>query len=115
MGDTKEHNVEFVEELEHSKTLDHTQTLEQVTTMGTVKLTDGAVVYIPSPTTDPQDPHINIRLDEFNRLIWVVSAVGLALVSGFGGLLGFYIPGYVKIGKDYADITHLMTYPTLFM
>jgi len=37
-----------------------------------------------------------------------VSTVGLSLVSGFGGLLGFYIPGYVAIGKDYADITHLM-------
>jgi hypothetical protein len=24
--------------------------------MGTVKLTDGAVVYIPAPTADPQDP-----------------------------------------------------------
>ncbi|CAD0108420.1 unnamed protein product [Aureobasidium uvarum] len=56
MGNMKDNNVEFVEELEHSKTLDHTQTLEQVTTMGTVKLTDGAVVYIPSPTADPQDP-----------------------------------------------------------
>jgi MFS family permease len=36
-------------------------------------------------------------------------------VSGLGGLLGFYIPGYVELGYGYADITHLMTYPTLFM
>lgn len=44
-----------------------------------------------------------------------VSTLGLALVSGFGGLLGFYIPEYSALGKDYEDITHLMTYPTLFM
>lgn len=44
-----------------------------------------------------------------------VSTIGLALVSGFGGLLGFYIPAYEAAGKGYADITHLMTYPTLFM
>ena len=50
MGNVKDNNVEFIEELEHTKTLD------QVTTMGTVKLTDGAVVYIPTPTADPQDP-----------------------------------------------------------
>lgn len=36
-------------------------------------------------------------------------------MSGLGGLLGFYIPGYVALGYGYADITHLMTYPTLFM
>lgn len=44
-----------------------------------------------------------------------VSCLGLSLVSGFGGLLGFYIPGYAALGYGYADITHLMTYPTLFM
>jgi hypothetical protein len=44
-----------------------------------------------------------------------VSTLGLALVSGFGGLLGFYIPEYAAAGKGYADITHLMTYPSLFM
>jgi hypothetical protein len=48
-------------------------------------------------------------------LTCLVSAVGLSVVSGFGGLLGFYIPGYVAQGKGYADITHLMTFPTLFM
>jgi hypothetical protein len=50
MGETKSTNVELIEELTHSKTL------EQVNTMGTVKLTDGATVYIPTPTADPQDP-----------------------------------------------------------
>jgi hypothetical protein len=48
MADYKKDNVEFVEELEH------TETLEQVQTMGTVKLSDGAIIYIPSPTADPQ-------------------------------------------------------------
>lgn len=50
MSDTKLNDVELVEELEHTKTL------EQVGTMGTVKLTDGEIVYIPTPTADPQDP-----------------------------------------------------------
>jgi len=50
MADHKDNSVEFIEELDHTKTLD------QVTTMGTVKLTDGAIVYIPTPTADPQDP-----------------------------------------------------------
>ncbi|KAL4966903.1 major facilitator superfamily domain-containing protein [Aspergillus stella-maris] len=85
--------------------------------MGTVKLTEGKIVYIPTPTADPRDP--------LNMAIWqkwvvlvvisIFSTLGLALVSGFGGLLGFYIPGYEAIGKQYDDITHLMTYPTLFM
>lgn len=37
------------------------------------------------------------------------------MVSGFGGLLGFYIPTYTAHGADYADITALMTYPSMFM
>jgi MFS family permease len=36
-------------------------------------------------------------------------------VSGFGGLLPFYIPEYAAHGATYADITALMTYPTVFM
>lgn len=56
MGATKADNVEFVEELEYTRTLEHSKTLDQVETMGTVKLTDGAIVYIPAPTADPQDP-----------------------------------------------------------
>jgi hypothetical protein len=50
-----------------------------------------------------------------NIVVSIFSTLGLSLVSGFGGLLGFYIPEYVAVGKGYADITHLMTYPTLFM
>ncbi|KAL3486028.1 major facilitator superfamily domain-containing protein [Aspergillus germanicus] len=85
--------------------------------MGTVKLTEGKIVYIPTPTADPQDP---LNMPTWQKWIVLVvisifSTLGLALVSGFGGLLGFYIPGYEAVGKGYADITHLMTYPTLFM
>ncbi|KAJ5472836.1 hypothetical protein N7530_006837 [Penicillium desertorum] len=73
-------------------------TKSKVNVSGTVQLTAGAIVYIPTPTTDPR-----------------VSTIGLCIVSGFGGLLAFYIPGYVAAGKTYADITSLMTYPTLTM
>lgn len=45
----------------------------------------------------------------------IVSALALSLVSGFGGLLGFYIPEYASRGATYADITALMTYPSMFM
>ncbi|KAG9571039.1 hypothetical protein KCU79_g481, partial [Aureobasidium melanogenum] len=101
MGNTKAENVEFIEELEHTKTLEHSKTLEQVETMGTVKLTDGATVSIPAPTADPQDP-LNCPVWQKWVILVIIScfsALGLALVSGFGGLLGFYIPGYVKVGK----------------
>jgi predicted MFS family arabinose efflux permease len=37
------------------------------------------------------------------------------MVSGFGGLLTFYIPIYATHGATYADITALMTYPSMFM
>lgn len=37
------------------------------------------------------------------------------MVSGFGGLLGFYIPEYAAKGATYEDITALMTYPSMFM
>ena len=41
--------------------------------------------------------------------------MGLTAASGLGGLLVFFIPTYVAEGKTYADITALMTYPSLFM
>ncbi|PLB44133.1 putative MFS transporter [Aspergillus steynii IBT 23096] len=85
--------------------------------MGTVKLTEGAIVYIPTPTADPRDP-LNMPTWQKSIILVVISVfstLGLALVSGFGGLLGFYIPQYEAVGKGYSDITHLMTYPTLFM
>ncbi|ETS78905.1 hypothetical protein PFICI_08758 [Pestalotiopsis fici W106-1] len=90
---------------------------EEVAVMGTVRLTDGDIVYVPTPSADPQDP---LNMTTWHKyaviiIISIFSTLGLALVSGFGGLLGFYIPEYAAVGKDYADITHLMTYPTLFM
>ncbi|KAE8155177.1 major facilitator superfamily domain-containing protein [Aspergillus avenaceus] len=85
--------------------------------MGTVKLTEGAIVYIPTPTADPRDP-LNMPVWQKTVILVVISifaALGLSLISGFGGLLGFYIPVYTAAGKGYNDITYLMTYPTLFM
>ncbi|KAF7194648.1 putative MFS-type transporter [Pseudocercospora fuligena] len=68
-------------------------------TMGTVTIADAKDIFlVPTPSADPR-----------------VSSVGLALVSGFGGLLSFYIPEYAEHGATYADITALMTYPTMFM
>ncbi|RHZ52900.1 uncharacterized protein CDV56_101396 [Aspergillus thermomutatus] len=72
--------------------------------------------------TAPKKSHV---MDPLNMPTWqkgiilvvisIFSTLGLALVSGFGGLLGFYIPRYAAAGKGYDDITHLMTYPSLFM
>ncbi|WAO96417.1 Hypothetical protein NCS54_01409000 [Fusarium falciforme] len=92
-------------------------TKSKVTVSGTVKLTEGKIVYIPTPTADPRDP-LNMKMWQKAMVLVTISlfsTIGLALVSGFGGLLGFYIPGYAAVGKGYDDITHLMTYPTLFM
>ncbi|KAF4974423.1 hypothetical protein FZEAL_8666 [Fusarium zealandicum] len=92
-------------------------TKSKVDVSGTVKLTEGTIVYIPTPTADPRDP-LNMKMWQKATVLVVISlfsTIGLALVSGFGGLLGFYIPAYSAVGKGYADITHLMTYPSLFM
>ncbi|KAI1874669.1 hypothetical protein JX265_004877 [Neoarthrinium moseri] len=107
-------HVEHVD-IENAK--GHEIAKEDVAVMGTVKLTDGQIVYIPTPTADPQDP-LNMPTWQKTMVIIVISifsCLGLSLVSGFGGLLGFYIPEYAAAGKGYADITHMMTYPTLFM
>jgi hypothetical protein len=45
----------------------------------------------------------------------LVSTLSVSLVSGFGGVITFYVPEYSAAGKDYAAISQLMTYPTLFM
>lgn len=45
-----------------------------------------ACLYLYDPST--------VTVDIVNTFL--VSAVGLSMVSGFGGLLGFYIPGYVE-------------------
>ena len=61
--------------------------------------------------SEPPDPSPSWS----NTSFCLVATVGLSLSSGLGGLLGFYIPEYEAVGKTYADITALMTYPTLFM
>ncbi|KAJ5930867.1 hypothetical protein N7466_006360 [Penicillium verhagenii] len=92
-------------------------TKSKVNVSGTVQLTAGKIVYIPTPTSDPQDP---LNMGKWQKTMVLIalslfSTVGLSLVSGFGGLLTLYIPAYTAAGKDYADITSLMTYPTLTM
>ncbi|GLA19471.1 hypothetical protein AnigIFM62618_007582 [Aspergillus niger] len=112
MDDTTKKDVVYVEDIEEGGL-----TRVKGKVMGTVKITEGTVVYIPTPTADPQDP-LNMSVWQKSIILIVISifsCLGLALVSGFGGLLQFYIPGYTAAGKDYDDITHLMTYPTLFM
>ncbi|KAL4731651.1 hypothetical protein ACLX1H_000628 [Fusarium chlamydosporum] len=114
--DTKS-DINHVEHLERDS-LDVIQVSKsKVEVSGTVKLTEGKTIFIPTPTADPQDP-LNMKMWQKATVLIVISlfsTIGLALVSGFGGLLGFYIPAYSAAGKGYADITHLMTYPTLFM
>lgn len=61
-----------------------------------------------------------LNLPKYRKVIFIVlvsifSSLGLALVSGFGGLLTWYIPIYAAAGATYADITALMTYPSMFM
>ncbi|KAF2022406.1 MFS general substrate transporter [Aaosphaeria arxii CBS 175.79] len=73
--------------------------IQQPKAIGTVTITDMKDIFlVPSPSADPR-----------------VSSLSLSLVSGFGGLLGFYIPQYAEKGATYADITALMTYPSMFM
>ncbi|KAJ5996502.1 hypothetical protein N7499_007180 [Penicillium canescens] len=89
----------------------------EVEVMGTVKLTEDTIVYIPAPTTDPRDP---LNMSRWQKIIILIvlstfSTLGVSMVSGFGGLITFYIPEYAAAGKDYAAISALMTYPTLFM
>ncbi|KAJ5271193.1 hypothetical protein N7505_006951 [Penicillium chrysogenum] len=92
-------------------------TKSKVNVSGTVQLTAGTIVYIPTPTSDPRDP---LNMPKWQKTMVLIaislfSTIGLCIVSGFGGLLAFYIPGYASAGKTYADITSLMTYPTLTM
>ncbi|CAI6093581.1 unnamed protein product [Clonostachys chloroleuca] len=92
-------------------------TKSKLNVSGTVQLTAGKTVYIPTPTSDPQDP-LNMTQWQKGMVIVIISlfsTIGLSLVSGFGGLLGFYIPDYSAVGKTYADISSLLTYPTLTM
>ncbi|KAL5115153.1 hypothetical protein ACEQ8H_006989 [Pleosporales sp. CAS-2024a] len=92
--------------------------LHRTHTMGTVMINDDVDIYlVPAPSADPRDP-LNLatwRKNVFIACVSTFSSLGLSMVSGFGGLLGFYIPEYAAHGADYADITALMTYPSMFM
>ncbi|PVH82704.1 major facilitator superfamily transporter [Cadophora sp. DSE1049] len=85
---------------------------------GTVQLvSDQGVILIPTPSSDPRDP-LNIPL--WQKLVILgttctYSTMGLTAVSGLGGILGEFIPAYAAQGKSYADISNLMTFPSLFM
>ncbi|RMY72273.1 hypothetical protein D0863_04622 [Hortaea werneckii] len=86
--------------------------------MGTVTISDTKdVITVPTPSADPRDP---LNLPKWRKMLFIVllsilSSIGLALVSGFGGLLGFYIPQYEVEGVGYNGISRLMTFPTMFM
>ena len=41
--------------------------------------------------------------------------IGLSMISGFGGLLGFYIPNYAAAGHDQKSISYLLSLPNLTM
>ncbi|KAH6889827.1 putative MFS transporter [Thelonectria olida] len=115
--DIKKHGSDHVEDVDVEILKEDGVDNKTVGVMGTVKLTEGAIVYIPTPTADPRDP-LNMKMWQKMTVLVVISTfstLGLALISGFGGLLNFYIPQYAAIGKTYDDITHLMTYPSLFM
>ncbi|KAJ9480427.1 Protein HOL1 [Pseudozyma hubeiensis] len=84
---------------------------------GTVQLTAGKVVYIPAPTSDPRDP-LNMPMWQKSVVVVILSffsVIGLGIVSGFGGLLGFYIPEYAAIGKGYKEISYMLSLPNLTM
>ncbi|KAF2215305.1 hypothetical protein CERZMDRAFT_105090 [Cercospora zeae-maydis SCOH1-5] len=106
--------IDRVEDVD-SEILKHVQTSD---TMGTVTINDATDFFlVPTPSRDPRDP---LNMPKWRKIVLVVllsifSSVGLSMVSGFGGLLSFYIPTYAAHGASYADITALMTYPTMFM
>ncbi|KAJ5109546.1 hypothetical protein N7456_006221 [Penicillium angulare] len=100
---------EHVEVMKHDSQL--TNGVEVIAkTMGTVKLTEDAIIYIPTPTSDPQGTPQRLPI-----LLLRVSTLSIALVSGFGGVITFYVSEYIEAGKSQSDIYALMTYPTLFM
>ncbi|TKA81735.1 hypothetical protein B0A55_01118 [Friedmanniomyces simplex] len=98
--------------------LDEIDGVPRPAAMGTVTIAeDEDILLVPSPSADPRDP---LNLSRTRKIIFVVllsifSSLGLSLVSGFGGLLAFYIPQYAAAGKGYGDISALMTFPSMFM
>ncbi|RMY72413.1 hypothetical protein D0863_04519 [Hortaea werneckii] len=89
--------------------------------MGTTKIEGGDdVILVPAPSADPRDP---LNLPKWRKALFVVltsickyrglQTFGLSITQGLGGLLTFYLPEYSEAGATYADITALMTYPTM--
>ncbi|PSN60287.1 MFS general substrate transporter [Corynespora cassiicola Philippines] len=85
---------------------------------GTANLTLGrGTILIPAPTSDPRDP---LNLSTFRKYailaILVVYAVsGLCLVTALGALIVFFTDDYEREGITQAQISGLLTYPSLFL
>ncbi|KAE8318176.1 major facilitator superfamily domain-containing protein [Aspergillus transmontanensis] len=83
---------------------------------GTVQLFDHSeIVLIPTPSGDPKDP-LNLPTWQKYSIIVIVAAYGSMAVLSTSGL-GAVFPQVVQEypNNDPADVTDLMTYPTLFM
>ncbi|KAL2061983.1 hypothetical protein VTL71DRAFT_7361 [Oculimacula yallundae] len=112
MKDSKGPSVEQIESIpasnmEHGKNLD----------VNVLLVSDEGVILVPTPSSDPRDP---LNLPLWQKLVLMAttclySTCGLASVSGLGGILGVFIPAYAAQGRTYADISNLMTFPSLFM
>ncbi|KAI0973191.1 major facilitator superfamily domain-containing protein [Xylaria arbuscula] len=90
-----------------------TVTRSRVGVSGTVKLTAGKIIYVPTPTADPRDP-LNFSKWQKALIIIILSifaTIGNSLVTGIGGILGFYKDEYFAAGKTQTDLTHLISYP----
>ncbi|KAM0753455.1 MFS general substrate transporter [Meredithblackwellia eburnea MCA 4105] len=87
---------------------------------GTVNLissVDKDVVLIPAPSNDPRDP---LNLPTWRKwaiavVLSIYSCTGLTVVSAAGALISFFLQDYIKDGRSYNDIVHLITIPTLSM
>ncbi|KAF1970880.1 MFS general substrate transporter [Bimuria novae-zelandiae CBS 107.79] len=85
---------------------------------GTANLTVGeGTILIPAPTADPRDPLNLTTTHKYIILsILIVYAVsGLCLVTALGALIVFFLDDYEKEGITQAQISGLLTYPSLFL
>ncbi|KAF1951960.1 MFS general substrate transporter [Byssothecium circinans] len=85
---------------------------------GTANLTIGeGTILIPAPTADPRDPLNLTTVHKYIILgILIVYAVsGLCLVTALGALIVFFLDDYEKEGITQAQISGLLTYPSLFL
>ncbi|KAH8724977.1 major facilitator superfamily domain-containing protein [Phaeosphaeriaceae sp. PMI808] len=85
---------------------------------GTANLTlGGGTILIPAPTADPRDPLnlTNLRKYIILSILIVYAVSGLCLVTALGALIGFFLDDYKKEGITQAQISGLLTYPSLFL